>query len=103
MDNTLWLLLLLAAGGWFWLDGLAARDRAVALARDTCERSGVQLLDGTVSLSALRLRRNPAGRVTLQRSFRFDYSSDGASRRQGFVVLLGRRLEAVGLAAEEAG
>jgi hypothetical protein len=30
----------------------------------------------------------------------FDYTSDGVTRQQGFVILRGRDLEAVGLASE---
>lgn len=96
------LLLLIALGAlsWFWLQSLRAREVAVHAAQDLCAHQGLQLLDGTVVLNALRLRRAPQGHVTLHRTYRFEYSSDGERRQYGFVLLLGLRLESVGLAAE---
>jgi hypothetical protein len=44
--------------------------------------------------------RDASGRLTLRRSYVFDYTSDGVTRQQGFVILRGRDLEAVGLASE---
>ena len=42
----------------------------------------------------------PGGRLTLRRSYVFDYTPDGVTRLQGFVILCGRDLEAVGLAPD---
>lgn len=96
------LLLLIALGAlaWFWLQSLRARDLAVRVAQDLCRRQDLQLLDATVALSALRLRRTPQGHVALHRTYRFEYSVDGVQRQLGFVLLLGLRLESAGLAAE---
>jgi hypothetical protein len=93
------LLLVLAMGGFalFWLDALGARDRANDAARDTCETTGAALLEGTVSFHRLRIVRGDGGRPELERTYLFDYSTDGVTRRQGFVVVSGRRVESVGL------
>ena len=32
-----------------------------------------------------------------ERTYLFDYSQDGVTRRQGFVILLGHSLESIGL------
>jgi len=42
--------------------------------------------------------RLSAGPRFALRTYTFDYTSDGFERSQGFVVLAGQRLEAVGLA-----
>ncbi len=81
-----------------WYRNLQARELAVRIARDTCRQQGLQLLDATVALQRLALRRDPAGRLALQRTYRFEYTEDSFSRQQGFVVLHGARLETVGLA-----
>jgi hypothetical protein len=93
------LLLVLAMAGFalFWHDTLGARDRANVAARETCEAIGAALLDGTVSFHRLRIVRGDAGRPALERTYLFDYSNDGITRRQGFVVVSGRRVESVGL------
>ncbi len=96
-EGSLLSLLLVVALVWFWLDSLRARDVARQSAADTCNRQGLQLLDATVSMGRIKLGRNAEGRITLMRVFTFDYSQDGVSRRQGFVVLIGHRVESVGL------
>lgn len=96
-EGSLLSLLIIFAAVWFWLDSLKARDLARTSATETCRRQGLQLLDATVSMGRIKLGRNTMGRVTLMRIFTFDYSQDGVSRQQGFVVLIGHRVESVGL------
>jgi len=98
------LLLLVVATGVvagaykIWQLSLDAREAANRIAKETCSRAVVQFLDGTVAFAGFRLTRNSQGRRRLLRTYTFDYTSDGFERAQGFIVLAGRRLEAVGLA-----
>ncbi len=81
----------------WWRASLEARDRANAAASEACERGGVQLLDGTVAFQRLRPSRDDDGRFAFRRTYVFDYTDDGHSRRQGFVILRGHDVEVVGL------
>lgn len=81
---------------WLWLDGARAREIATALARQVCERNGVQFLDGTAALARLGLRWTRQG-LKLRRVFRFDYSEAGVGRHSGRVVLVGIELEEIWL------
>ena len=97
------MLLVLAAavlaGGYkVWQTSLDAREAANRIAEDTCSRAVVQFLDGTVAFAGFRLVRQPTGGRRLLRTYTFDYTSDGFERAQGFIVLAGLKLEAVGLA-----
>jgi hypothetical protein len=96
-----WGLLLLAAAmgafAVFWHDTLGARDLANDAARETCASTGAALLDGTVAFDRLRLVRGDGGRIAFERTYLFDYSTDGVTRRQGFVVVCDRRVESIGL------
>jgi len=85
-------LVLLGALGWFWLDGLRARDAAVAAARRACESEGLQFLDDTVSFAGIKLERDDEGALRLRRVYNFEYSDTGDNRRRGSVVMLGRRV-----------
>jgi hypothetical protein len=85
-----------------WQVSLDAREAANRIARDTCSRAGVQFLDDTVAFAGFRLSRDSHGRRRLFRTYTFDYTHDGFERAQGFIVLSGRRLEAVGLAGSPA-
>jgi hypothetical protein len=88
----------LAAAYKIWQVSLDTREAANRIARDTCSRAVVQLLDGTVAFAGFRLTRDARGKRRLLRTYTFDYTSDGFERAQGFIVLAGGRLEAVGLA-----
>ena len=98
------LLLAVAAAGVLaalyklWQSSLDAREAANRIAKDTCSHAVVQFLDGTVAFAGFRLTRDSRGRRRLLRTYTFDYTSDGFERAQGFIVLAGQRLEAVGLA-----
>jgi len=102
MSEDMLLLLIVAAllaaayKAWQW--SLDAREAANRIAKDTCSRAVVQLLDGTVAFAGFRLGPDAGGKRRLLRTYTFDYTSDGFERAQGFIVLAGLKLEAVGLA-----
>jgi Protein of unknown function (DUF3301) len=91
------ILLVFAALGWFWYDGLRAREQAYRYARVYCEEAGMQFLDDTVSLSRLRLCRTPRGRLVFCRLFRFEFSETGNDRQAGFVAIKGREFDFINL------
>ncbi len=83
---------------WFWHDSLGVRERANQAAMEACQQLQLQFLDGTVAFTRLWPARGHDGRMTLRRTYVFDYTADSVARRQGFVVLLGQRVESVGFA-----
>ena len=87
------VIVLIIAGGWFWIDSLRARERALAAGRGACERNGLQLLDETVQFARLRLARDDAGRLRLRRTYSFEFSDTGDNRRHGAIVMLGGDLQ----------
>ncbi|TXH65816.1 MAG: DUF3301 domain-containing protein [Lysobacteraceae bacterium] len=90
---TLLILMILAAILFaFWSASRAAAEQAVTLGREACEAAGVQLIDQTVHATGLRLRRGEDGRLGFERSFRFEYSLDGADRHVARLVLQGQRM-----------
>jgi Protein of unknown function (DUF3301) len=93
--TPLFVLLLIAMLTWFWYDTMRARERAVRAGKQRCEQEGLQLLDETVALCALRLRRNGSGRLALRRVYAFEFSDNGNNRRAGSVTLLGGNVESL--------
>ena len=91
--DDLFLLLLLASIVVAWLKLSRLRELAAAEARRQCERHGLQLLDETVGLSSLRLRRLDGMRV-IERGYSFEVSIDGSDRHRCHLDLAGQRLEA---------
>ena len=96
-DMGLLLLLLLGLLLWFWQNTLRARETALHAARELCQLQHLQLLDATVTLQSLQLKRSEGGWLQLQRTFLFSYSDTGENRRTGFIHMAGNRIEQVGL------
>ncbi len=92
MPTLLVLMLVGAAGFFFFTASRAAAERAAEIDRDACAAAGVQWLDQSVHATGIRLRRREDGWLGLERSFRFEYSEDGQDRHVGQIVLLGGKL-----------
>jgi hypothetical protein len=91
------LLAAMLATAWFWHDSLGARETANAAALETCQGTGAMLLDGTVAFRRIEAVRVLGGTLGLRRTYVFDYTRDGATRQQGFVVVTGRSVDSIGL------
>ena len=86
------LLTLMIGLGWFWLDSMDKRERAILLGRELASRFNLQLLDETVSFSKLWLGRNSRGHVQFLRTYEFEVSANGADRLHCHLILLGNQL-----------
>lgn len=82
---------------WFWHDTMQAREQAIAIGKRHCQSDGLQLLDETVSLSSMKLRRDGEGQVAFRRVYEFEFSDNGDNRRLGSITLLGRHAESIQL------
>jgi len=85
-------LILLTALAWLWMDSLKVREIAVRSARDACVAENLLFLDDTVGIASLKLARDDAGHVKLQRAYDFEYSDTGNNRIKGSIVMLGSRM-----------
>ncbi|MHC1481603.1 DUF3301 domain-containing protein [Frateuria aurantia] len=92
LTDLMTLLAMLAAGA-AWMQLSRGRELAASEARRLCQRHGLQLLDETVGLRSLRLRRH-AGRWAMIRGYAFDVSVDGADRESSRLWMAGRQIHA---------
>lgn len=88
-------LVVLLALGWLWYDSIRSRDVAVRAAGHACADRGLQLLDESVAVAAIRLERDEDGRLLLCRTYAFEYSVTGTNRCPGSIVLLGQKVIAL--------
>jgi hypothetical protein len=83
-----------------WLKLTTARERAVVEARSQCHRHGLQLLDESVGLRAIRLRR-VNGLRRIERGYDFEVSINGDDRKQGRLWMIGDALSGLSLPTVE--
>lgn len=93
----LFLIVFFLALGWFWLDGMTAREVAETAGKRACREAGVQFLDDTVAFAGLGFGRDEAGHLKPRRTYRFEFSDTGDNRLKGMVVMLGREVETLDL------
>jgi len=89
-------LLTLAAMAGLWFKSSRARERAVDEARQQCLLHGLQLLDETVGLRSLRLRRHN-GRRRVEFGYAFEVSVHGDDRLDGRLWMRADRLAGLSL------
>ncbi len=92
MIETWTPLLLLGCALALWMNALRARERAVGIVRQLCERADVQLLDQSVALRSFKFTRLN-GRLALLRRYGFEVSVDGQDRHRGHVDIKGHTAE----------
>lgn len=99
LSNLLLLLVLVAVVG-VWLKLSTARERAMHEARRLCQQHDLQLLDETVGLRRVRLRRvNGLRRV--ERCYAFDVSIDGQDRQPGRLWMIDNAVTSLSLPTTE--
>lgn len=86
------LIIILLALGWFWIDSLDKRERAISLGRELAARFNLQLLDESVACSRIWFGRNRKGHVQLLRTYEFDVSASGDDRLHCHLTVLGNQL-----------
>lgn len=96
MDTaSLVVLIVLGVLAWYWFNSMHALEVARKIGRQRCSELELQFLDDTVAGIGLRLARDQSGRRVFRRTYRFEFSETGNSRREGRLVLLGDRLESI--------
>jgi len=94
MSEAALVLLVIGVVAVVWASSMRAREAAVAACADACRAYGVQLLDASVALVAVGLRRAPGG-LKVRRVYQFAFSPDGRERLTGSVTMLGAEVEAL--------
>ncbi|RLA58654.1 MAG: DUF3301 domain-containing protein [Gammaproteobacteria bacterium] len=88
-------LFLFGAIGLYFFSAIRVRELAIQAVAQASKRDDFQLLDQSVHIQRMSLSRDASGRWCIWRQYRFDYSFDGVERRQGHVIMLAKRLQAV--------
>lgn len=95
MLDDLILIALLLGAYLYWCNGQKVKEIALKAVKAHCLSLDVQMLDEYVALNSIRLKREQAGEMRLQRTFLFEFSSTGNERYNGVCIMLGRRVESI--------
>lgn len=90
------LLCMIALMIWWWY-AMQAREMAKQAAMHACEISSAHLLDDTVYLIKLWLRRSELGHVQICRFYLFDFTTNGEQRHYAYVLICGLRIKKVSM------
>jgi len=90
--QELFLIAILVAVVLYWWDAMYTYELVLLRCRHLCQNAQLQLLDNTVTRQRIWLGRSPGGSLQIRRIYSFDYSDDNESRRQGYIVTLGRHV-----------
>jgi hypothetical protein len=95
---NLLLIFTLFMGAIYWWVGQKAKTQAVEAAKRRCNDLDLQFLDSTVELYRVRIAMH-RGQPMLKREFRFEFSSHGDARFNGYVCMLSSSVTAINLDA----
>jgi len=92
LSDLFWLALT-ATACTLWWQNLKVREFATRQVRLYCQQQDVQFLDESIALKSMKPRRDASGRMTLERSYQFSFTSTGDDRYTGVIRLEGRRIQ----------
>lgn len=98
---TTLLLLLVVLLIYIWYEVFRIRERVLIKCQQLCREANLQLLDQTIALSAISIKKMRGGRLRLYRCYRFEYSINGTERLRGYVDLMGRTIRSIRLEDRE--
>jgi hypothetical protein len=82
-----------------WWQAQKVKETALRATRKRCDELDVQLLDDSVGLRAIWLRRDSRGSLRYWRSYQFEFTATGENRYRGRVVTLGQQVLSIELDA----
>lgn len=92
LEHSIFLVIALFIGWLFWQQ-LALRERALNYAKHLCDKSDVQLLDQSIGLASIRVKRLTRGGWGLVREYQFEFSSTGERRYTGRIYMVGNTVQ----------
>ena len=91
--NTFLFLIILGLLVWFWQDSLRHREYAIQQCKNACKEMELQLLDQTIALRSISLKRDSKNTLKFMRRYTFEFSINGIDRYKGYIVLHGGNIE----------
>ena len=87
--NTVYLLLIILLLVYAWSESLRMRDIVITHCNYLCREGDLQLLDQTVAMVSISLKKTGKKSLGVLRKYQFEVSENGVDRIPGFVTMLG--------------
>ena len=88
LSNVIIITLLLSFA-YMWWRSMGVRHKALFLAKQYLAEADLELLDESLVVKKLRLRRNATGMMSILRRYEFEFTSTGTERYVGYIEMLG--------------
>ncbi len=96
LSDLLWLTFL-GLAGLHWWRAQKVKEIALQAAKSYCKGMDIQLLDQSIYLRGIWLKRADSGQLKIWRSYLFDFTATGDDRASGRVIMLGYTVTAITL------
>ena len=100
--SHIFILLTVFALAWYFFSELKVREIALNAARLHSDKMDVQLLDQSVGVHRVWLKRGRDNWLHIWRNYQFEFTSTGDERYKGHVITLGEWVESVQLPVHRA-
>ena len=90
--DFIFILVAIAAISYAWFESLRIREKVIRHCHHLCKETNLQLLDQTVSVASISLKRAANGNFYLRRLYHFEVSENGVDRYSGYVTSLGSNI-----------
>jgi len=96
MSEHLILISLIVLGFVYWFHAQKIKELALAATHAHCLAMDVQMLDDYIAEAGLSLKRdNSSGKLLVERTFLFEFSSTGDERYNGKIIMRGERVASI--------
>jgi len=79
----------------YWIDSVQVKEIAKRAGASFCKKHDVQFLDNTVIKQKTNIKRHPTNLIQLQRTYTFEYSTDGEKRDSGIIITGGHHIHEI--------
>lgn len=97
MWTEIFFILLFSAAFLYWQSAQKVKEIGWAATQRHCHDMDLQMLDGYIAFSALKLKQDERGQWHIARTYVFEFSSTGAERYNGVIYMLGRSVQSIQL------
>ncbi|MCB1663674.1 MAG: DUF3301 domain-containing protein [Pseudomonadales bacterium] len=100
LSHLLWTFVILS-GFSYWWHAYGIKQTALQQTKAYCQKMDLQMLDESIALNRVTIKRDSNGHINFIRVFRFEFASTGDERYQELTTMHGRHCQNIHLDAHK--